>query len=111
MFADSLLDSALISRSHRGWTTLISFSVQALLVAALLMVPLLYTEGLPSLRLMQQAVIGSTPSPAPRTKIEPSPGRSAMPKNASGLVLMIPRQTPKGVAPRTAVLVRPPPAL
>ncbi len=45
MFADSLLDSALISRSHRGWTTLISFSVQALLVAALLMVPLLYTEG------------------------------------------------------------------
>ena len=111
MFADSLLDSALISRSHRGWTTLISFSVQALLVAALLMVPLLYTEGLPSLRLMQQAVIGPPPSRGPAPKIEPSQGRNPMLKNASGLVLMIPQQIPKGVAPRTDVLVGPPPEL
>src|SRR5438445_7091043 len=111
MFADSLLDSALISRSDRGWTTLISFSVQALLVAALLMVPLLYTEGLPSLRLMQQAVIGPPPSRGPAPKIEPSQGRNPMLKNASGLVLMIPQQIPKGVAPRTDVLVGPPPEL
>jgi hypothetical protein len=62
MFADSLLDSALINRSHRGWTTLISLSVQALIVGALLMIPLLYTEGLPSLRLMRQTVIGPPPS-------------------------------------------------
>src|SRR5881275_3698425 len=90
MFADSLLDSALMSRSHRGWTTLISFSVQALLVAALLMVPLLYTEGLPSLHLMRPEVIGPPPSRGPAPKIEPSQGRNPMLKNASGLVLMIP---------------------
>src|SRR5207253_542732 len=111
MFADSLLDSALISRSHRGWTTLISFSVQALLVAALLMVPLLYTEGLPSLHLMRPEVIGPPPSRGPAPKIEPSQGRNPMLKNASGLVLMIPQQIPKGVAPRTDVLVGPPPEL
>src|SRR5207244_7631280 len=111
MFADSLLDSALISRSHRGWTTLISFSVQALLVAALLMVPLLYTEGLPSLRLMRQAVIGPPPSHGPAPKIEPSHGRNLVLKNASGLVLMTPQQIPKGVAPETNVPVGPPPEL
>src|SRR5438132_7995674 len=88
MFADSLLDSALISRSHRGWTTLISFSVQALLVAALLMVPLLYTEGLPSLHLMRPEVIGPPPSQGPPPKIEPSHGRNFALKNPSGLVLM-----------------------
>src|SRR5438093_12939260 len=102
MFADSLLDSALISRSHRGWTTLISFSVQALLVAALLMVPLLYTEGLPSLRLMQQAVIGPPPSRGPAPTIEPSPGRNFVLKTPAGLVLMPPKQIPDGITAETA---------
>ena len=111
MFADSLLDSALINHSHRGWTTLISFSMQALLVGAALMVPLLYTEGLPSLRLMRQAVIGPPPSHGPAPKIEPSHGRNLVLKNASGLVLMTPQQIPKGVAPETNVPVGPPPEL
>src|SRR5947208_1104885 len=96
MFADSLLDSALINHSHRGWTTLISFSMQALLVGAALMVPLLYTEGLPSLRLMRQTVIGPPPSQGPPPKIEPSHGRNFALKNPSGLVLM----PQKGITPR-----------
>lgn len=100
MFADSLLDSALISRSHRGWTTLISFFLEALMVGSLLMVPLLYTEGLPSLRLMRPEVIGPTPSRGPATKIEPSHSRNLMLKNASGLILMPPQQIPKGISPR-----------
>src|SRR6266566_4517677 len=107
MFADSLLDSALINRSHRGWTTLISLSVQALLVAALLMVPLLYTEGLPPLHLMRPEVIGPPPSRGPAPKIEPSQGRNPMLKSASGLVLMIPQQIPKGVA--NVILIPPRP--
>jgi len=107
MFADSLLDSALINRSHRGWTTLISLSVQALIVGALLMIPLLYTEGLPSLRLMRQTVIGPPPSQGPPPKIEPSHGRNFALKNPSGLVLM----PPKGITPETHVSVGPPPEL
>lgn len=51
MFADSLLESNL-SRTHRGWTTLASFAMQTLGVAILLMLPLLYTEGLPKLHLL-----------------------------------------------------------
>ena len=111
MFADSLLDSALINHSHRGWTTLISFSMQALLVGAALMVPLLYTEGLPSLRLMRQTVIGPPPSQGPPPKIEPSHGRNFALKNPSGLVLMPPKEIPKGITPETDVSVGPPPEL
>jgi periplasmic protein TonB len=111
MFADSLLDSTLISRSHRGWTTLISFFLEALMVGSLLMVPLLYTEGLPSLRLMRPEVIGPTASPGPAAKIEPSHSRNLMLKNASGLILMPPQQIPKGISPETSVPVGPPPEL
>jgi protein TonB len=65
MFADSLLESNL-SRSHRGWTTLASFAMQTLGVAILLMLPLLYTEGLPKLHLLSvSAPIGPPPGPPP----------------------------------------------
>ena len=39
MFADSLLESNWDDRSHRGWTTLASFTMQGLAVGILLMLP------------------------------------------------------------------------
>jgi len=65
MFADSLLESNL-DRTNRGWTTLASFAMQTLGVAILLMLPLLYTEGLPKLHLLSvSAPIGPPPGPPP----------------------------------------------
>src|SRR3989442_13421809 len=75
------------------------------------MVPLLYTEGLPSLRLMQQAVVGPPPSRGPAPKIEPSHGRNFALKNPSGLVVMPPKEIPKGITPETDVSAGPPPEL
>jgi protein TonB len=66
MFADSLLDSNWDNRSHRGWTTLASFAMQALAVGILLTLPLIYSEGLPKLRV--------TTIDAP---VGPPPGRHA----------------------------------
>jgi protein TonB len=66
MFADSLLDSHWANRSHRGWTTLASFALQALGVAFVISLPLLYTEGLPKLHLV---TVG--------TPIGPPPGQGA----------------------------------
>lgn len=64
MFADSLLESNWDNRSHRGWTTLASFAMQALAVGILLMLPLIYSEGLPKLRLTTiGAPIGPPPGP------------------------------------------------
>jgi periplasmic protein TonB len=62
MFADSLLDSHRTNRSRRGWTTLLSFSLQAIAVAMVVALPLLYTEGLPKLHLVSVgAPIGAPP--------------------------------------------------
>jgi periplasmic protein TonB len=47
MFADSFCDSSWGNRSHRGWTTLISFAVQAVVLGSLLLLPLFFTVGLP----------------------------------------------------------------
>jgi protein TonB len=72
MFADSLLDSPWADRSRRGWTTLVSFAVQAVAVGGLLLLPLLYTQGLPQFQLIS-ALIAPTPPPAPA----PGPARNA----------------------------------
>jgi protein TonB len=64
MFADSLLDSPWADRSRRGWTTLVSFALQAAAAGLLLLLPLLYTQGLPQFQLMA-ALVAPTPPPAP----------------------------------------------
>jgi periplasmic protein TonB len=61
MFADSLCDSTLASFPRRTWTTLMSFGVQAVGVGIMLLIPLIYTEGLPALRWMTAPL----PTPAP----------------------------------------------
>ena len=64
MFADSVCDSPWANRSHRGWTTLASFGLQALAVGFLLLLPLLYTEGIPRLQSMTQDLVAPAPPPA-----------------------------------------------
>jgi periplasmic protein TonB len=61
MFADSLGASSSLDRSRRGWTTLCSFALQALGLTGLLALPMIYTEGLPELRLHDLLL---TPPPA-----------------------------------------------
>jgi len=73
MFADSLLDTPWTDRSRRGWTTLASFALQAAAAGVLLLLPLLYTQGLPQLQLMS-ALVAPTPPPAPPA---PGPARNA----------------------------------
>jgi protein TonB len=64
MFADSLLDSPWSDRSRRGWTTLVSFAMQAVGLGMLLLLPLLYTEGLPHFQSIA-ALVPPAPPPAP----------------------------------------------
>ena len=67
MFADSLLESNWSNRSHRGWTTLASFTMQTLAVGMLLALPLIYSEGLPKLRV---TTIGAPIGPPPGRRAE-----------------------------------------
>jgi periplasmic protein TonB len=50
IFADSFLESSWKQRSRRGWTTLSSFGLQALITALLLLLPLLHPIALPFLK-------------------------------------------------------------
>lgn len=82
MFADSLLNNNWDNRSHRGWTTLASFALQALCVGIMLLLPFLHTEGLPQLQLM-----GTIAAPGPPPPPPPPPGpRSLSTSNESNLM-------------------------
>jgi periplasmic protein TonB len=107
MFADPLSDSAWANRSHRGWTTLASFALQALLLAGLLALPLIYTQALPRL----QAVVEALPAPAPPSAAPLMHLRSAPPVLSNVLSdgrLMQPQSIPRSVAIVTEAVPPPP---
>jgi periplasmic protein TonB len=82
MFANSLLDSPWADHSRRGWTTLVSFAVQAVALAGLLLLPLLYTQGLPQLQLLDAGLVAPAPPPAPPPR-EPARNHRANNSNLS----------------------------
>lgn len=63
MFEDSLMESAGKIRT-RTWTKVVSFVLQALLIGFVILLPLIYTEALPS-RLLNSMVIAPPPPPPP----------------------------------------------
>lgn len=63
MFTEYVCDSPWDNRSHRGWTTLISLAVQTLAAAILLLIPLIYTSGLPQLQFMQRLIAPTAAAP------------------------------------------------
>ena len=94
MFANTLLNGP--NTSRRKWTTLFSFLVQSTAIALLLLLPLFYTEGLPTLKLLSRAI--SMPVPAGTTPAPP-PSHSSAPtaSNFIGNVLSAPRWIPRGI--------------
>jgi periplasmic protein TonB len=108
MFADSLIDSNWAQTSRRGWTTIASFALQAAVVGMLLMLPLIYTEGLPQLKLLASpGMVAPAPPPGPPPEISPARRSEAPVSNLQDGVLMgitrIPRAIPAiddgGIAP------------
>ncbi len=96
MFADSLYDSGWANRSHRGWTTLTSFTLQALALGAVLASPLIYTQDLPRLMLSAAVVAPAPPPAAPPALLHNNPS-AASESNMIGLRLMSPGRIPQVV--------------
>jgi periplasmic protein TonB len=99
MFVESLLDSTWANRSHRGWTALISLAVQALGVGVLLLLPFIYTQGLPELRLMR--ALPASPAPPPGPPPSAAHQRSSPPISASNMIgerLLSPDRIPSVIA-------------
>lgn len=107
MFADSFSDSAWSNHSHRGWTTLISFALQALAICCLLLLPLLYTEGLPRVATLGRLLVPAPPPAAPAPQPRHSPASPAE-SNQSGTTLISPSQIPPTVTMLTETNPPPP---
>jgi periplasmic protein TonB len=98
MFADSLLESPWADRSRRGWSTLVSFTAQMLGLGILLTLPLLYTEGLPTLKLIASGAPLMAPPDPPRVAPQQAAGSRTF--NPSGPVLVVhPNFHPIGLPP------------
>src|SRR4029077_11319075 len=65
MFEDSLIESGGRLKTKRGATTAISFVLQAWRVGVLVLIPLIFTEGLPKTQLMTFLVAPPPPPPPP----------------------------------------------
>jgi protein TonB len=84
MFAASLCDSGL-DKGSRRWTTLFSFGLQAVAVAALLTLPFLSTQGLPELSFATHVMVPLSQAIMPQRPTTRAPSSLV----ASGTILHI----------------------
>ena len=65
LFSDSLIDSGSPEKQRRTWTTLVSYSLQCVLVGILVVLPLMFTDALPNPQLLTMLVAPPPPPPPP----------------------------------------------
>src|ERR1700722_3464338 len=106
MFADSLLESSGTQRTRRGWTTLSSFGLQALMMAVLLLLPLIRPIGLPFLKPLAAPVMLAPPPGLPPAQAVQRTTTLAQ-SNMINNLLIAPRSIPSQVA--SVVETEPPP--
>lgn len=97
MFADSLLESSWTQRVRRGWTTLSSFGLQALLMAILLLLPLIRPIGLPFLKPLAAPVMLAPPPGLPPAQLTQRP-TVVQQSNMINNLLVAPRSIPDQIA-------------
>lgn len=88
----SALENTGDDSARRRWTTLVSFTMQALGVSMLLAIPLLTVQGPPRLRWITSPFFSPPPAPAP-----PNTQRSIRSSNMSGVHLLQPSTIPLGI--------------
>src|SRR6266849_1129128 len=65
MFEDSLIESGGRLKTKRGLTSLISFIIQIGIICVMILIPLIFTEALPSTQSMTFLVAPTPPPPPP----------------------------------------------
>jgi hypothetical protein len=97
MFEDSLLESG--GKSHqRPWTKALSFAVQVLLVGAMIVFPLFYTQALPKHQLIDILKVPSPPSAPAQGRPAPARARTIPPNKPEFSGLLAPSRIPKSIA-------------
>jgi periplasmic protein TonB len=65
MFEDSLIESGGRLKTSRGWTSIVSFTIQMGIIGVMVLIPLIFTEALPKTQLMTFLVAPPPPPPPP----------------------------------------------
>jgi protein TonB len=97
MFEQTFVDD--IGKTHRGWTVIVSFLGQCLLIGIAILIPLIYTDTLPRTQLTSFLVAPPPPPPPP-----PPPAAApvkivrTIPKQFDAGRLMAPKAIPKEIA-------------
>ena len=65
MFEDSLIESGGKLKTKRGWTSIVSFAIQIMIIGVMILIPLIFTEALPRTQLMTFLVAPPPPPPPP----------------------------------------------
>ena len=65
MFEDSLIESGGKLKTKRGWTSIVSFAIQIMIIGVMVLIPLIFTEALPKQQLMTFLVAPPPPPPPP----------------------------------------------
>ena len=63
MFEDSLIESGGRLKTKRGWTSIVSFGIQLMIIGVMVLIPLIFTEALP--KSIQLGFLVAPPPPPP----------------------------------------------
>jgi len=88
MFAESMLRVSWKERFRRGYATLISFLLESLAVGAVLMLPLLYVQGLPHVETATLSLPLLSVAPPPAEHVRAAHSHSASNLSSDGHVIM-----------------------
>jgi periplasmic protein TonB len=100
MFTTGINDATWGKASRRTWATLTSFAVQAMGLAILLLLPLIYTQGLPQLKRLSPLLIATpAPPPGPPPKMATAHADRMMVSNLRDGRLMLPGSIPHAIVP------------
>jgi periplasmic protein TonB len=100
MFEDSLLEYGGRMKTRKGWTVIVSFVIQVVIITVLVLIPLIYTEVLPRHELMTFLMAPPPPPPPPPPpapmpkvkiiqKVAPQPQEMVQPKAIPKQVAML----------------------
>ncbi len=96
MFADSMLESSWAQRSRRGWTTLSSFGLQAVVMGILLLLPLIRPIALPFLQPLAAPIALAVPHGLPPAG-QPQRATVQQQSNLINNLIVAPRSIPKDI--------------
>lgn len=98
MFEQTFVDGT--GKTNKGWTVILSFALQILAVAVLVLIPLIYTDTLPKAQLTSFLVAPPPPPPPPPPPAAAAPVKvvKVAPRQFDAGRLMAPKQIPKEIA-------------